>query len=92
MKILWIEDFGGNATAREMSVNIFDDFLGKIISEKYRKDSEFSIKKEFTEYVKKISFHEIDLIKNYPEFRKIQDNIFDYDYILIDINLSEGLS
>ncbi|MCK4360084.1 MAG: hypothetical protein KAW92_15350 [Candidatus Cloacimonetes bacterium] len=90
MKILWIEDFGGGVDPSQIAKSIFDNFVGKIISEKW--DQENSIQDDFSNFIKDNSLHEIDLIKNYPVFKEKEEDIFEYDYILIDINLSEGLS
>ena len=90
MKILWIEDFGGGVDPSQIAKSIFDNFVGKIISEKW--DQENSIQDDFSEFIRKNSLHVIDLIKNYPGFKEKEEDIFEYDFILIDINLSEGAS
>jgi len=97
MKILWIEDFGGNQSSEEkLSKAIFktiisnnDEELTKIYTA-YDSDSEFD--NELPRLFQNNTIHEIVICRNFKSWVDDIKASFDFDVVLIDINLSKGSS
>jgi len=85
MKILWIEDFGGDAPPFELAEGIF-----KSLAEDFDWDIDESISEELPKVFKNKTIHEVKVVENYPEFERLGRKVLYYDVIIIDFNLSEG--
>jgi hypothetical protein len=94
MKILWIEDFGAGNTLNPdpegLAKSIFNGILRNVqnIFSEIDEDQEFDL--QFTDLVQNKSLHDIHLCKNYSNWKKRFKDDFDYDIVLIDINLEIG--
>ena len=97
MKILWIEDFGGNQSSEEeLSKAIFKTILSKSDEEitriytDYEPDS--GINSELPKLFKENSIHEIVICRTFKYWNDNIKTTFDFDVVLIDINLAKGSS
>jgi len=94
MKILWIEDFGAgdkkNPDPESLAKSIFQEILTKPVFDDLDEDEDFV--EQFSSLVKQHTIHEIEICKNYKTWKNRFEKNFDFDIMLIDINLEEGSS
>lgn len=85
MKILWIEDFGGDAPPFELAEGIF-----KPLVDDFDWDIDESISEQLPNVFKNKTIHEVKIVENYPEFDQLGRKVLDYDIVIIDFNLDDG--
>jgi hypothetical protein len=100
MNVLWVEDFGGlGSNAIAFIRAIFKELLGEnAIDSHLDPDLILDIKRNpdyFSEFCKEHSDHKVTLIANhydFDEYAKKEDFSLNFDIVIIDINLSEGVN
>jgi hypothetical protein len=100
MRILLIEDFGKRQAFEEYILNVFGDLLGKETIYEHWSDDERNLTSQPEELLNFFKQHsaqhdEAVLCRHYSDFDKAKQNWHipqDFDAILIDINLSEGVN
>jgi hypothetical protein len=100
MRILLIEDFGKRQAFEEYILNVFGELLGEETISEHWSDDERNLTSKPEELLNFFKQHsakhdEAVLCRHYSDFEKTKQNWYipqDFDAILIDINLSEGVN
>jgi len=96
MNILWIEDFGANLNARQITaINLFKNLIpDRVFDEHWDRDAPdlFRDPNYLSQFFQVHSLvHNVTLLRHYGEFAELEHVVTDYDAIAIDINLSRNV-
>jgi hypothetical protein len=88
MKVLWVEDGGGNLAIEQVATELFQELLPIEAFDAIDTDADESVWVQLEQSFKKHSSHQLTACKSYSEWQKAyKSHSDDFDVILIDINL-----